>query len=156
MQKFLKQFGDILGKTFDFKGVTKLKECAVALSFQLVISSVVTILYLGTRLTDLGMFVQVIIYVLYGYLGLTLLPFLSVLGRRFRDAGIHPIYVFLIPFSYMLFFIVSYTFNFKDGEPLMMMLPLFLFFLPHLYVLFMVLLPSKPNVMKEGDLDDKK
>jgi len=38
----------------------------------------------------------------------------------------------------------------------MMMLPLFLFFLPHLYVLFMVLLPSKPNVMKEGDLDDEK
>ncbi|HAX03001.1 MAG: hypothetical protein A2Y45_06170 [Tenericutes bacterium GWC2_34_14] len=155
MQNVLKQLGDIIGKTFDFKGITKLKECAIALSFQLVISSVVTLLFLGTRLTDLGMVVEILIYVLYGYLGLTLVSFLSVLARRFRDAGIHPVYIFLIPFSYVLFFIVSLTFNFKDGEPLMMMLPLFLFFLPHLYVLFMVLLPSKQIQMKVGDLDDE-
>lgn len=154
MQKFFHQLGDVLVKTFDFKGLTKLNECALALSFQLVISSVVTLLFLGTRLTDLGMLVQILIYVLYGYLGLTLPSFLSALARRFRDAGIQGIYVFLIPLAYILFFIVSLTFNFKDGEPLMMMLPLFLFFLPHLYVLFIVLLPSK-NVQKEVKNDER-
>jgi len=82
MQNVLKQLGDIIGKTFDFKGITKLKECAIALSFQLVISSVVTLLFLGTRLTDLGMVVEILIYVLYGYLGLTLVSFLSVLTLK--------------------------------------------------------------------------
>ncbi|MDY0277191.1 MAG: hypothetical protein RBQ97_03820, partial [Acholeplasma sp.] len=136
------QMLNVFKNTTDWKGRTDLKSSSYAMSFQLMIVSLVIVYVSSSQVVDYGLGIKIIGYVILIYSLLSSVSFTTLLARRLRDTGINPImFVITIWFTYILTGVFRFVTFFDNA--LNVFLPIMIYFIFHFFIIMMALLPSK-------------
>jgi uncharacterized membrane protein YhaH (DUF805 family) len=136
------QMLNVFKNTTDWKGRTDLKSSSYAMSFQLMIISLVIVYVSSSQVVDYGLGIKIIGYVILIYSLLSSVSFTTLLARRLRDTGINPImFVITIWFTYILTGVFRFVTFFDNA--LNVFLPIMIYFIFHFFIIMMALLPSK-------------
>jgi len=136
------QMLNVFKNTTDFKGRTNLKSSSYAMSFQLMIVSLVIVYVSSSQVVDYGLGIKIIGYMILIYSLLSSVSFTTLLARRLRDTGINPImFVITIWFTYILTGVFRFVTFFYNA--LNVFLPIMIYFIFHFFIIMMALLPSK-------------
>jgi uncharacterized membrane protein YhaH (DUF805 family) len=136
------QMLNVFKNTTDWKGRTDLKSSSYAMSFQLMIVSLVIVFVSSSQVVDYGLGIKIIGYVILIYSLLSSVSFTTLLARRLRDTGINPImFVITIWLTYILTGVFRFVTFFDNA--LNVFLPIMIYFIFHFFIIMMALLPSK-------------
>jgi len=136
------QMLNVFKNTTYWKGRTDLKSSSYAMSFQLMIVSLVIVFVSSSQVVDYGLGIKIIGYLILIYSLLSSVSFSTLLARRLRDTGINPImFVITIWFTYILTGVFRFVTFFDNA--LNVFLPIMIYFIFHFFIIMMTLLPSK-------------
>lgn len=142
VRRWLEQMTDVFKKTTDFKGRTDLKSCAYAMLFQLVAISLVVLFISASSFVELGLVINIIGYILWGYTLLASVSFTALLSRRLNDIGVHPgLFILSIWFTYLVVILFRIFAFFNNA--LNFFLPVMIYFIFHFFTIMMVMMPTK-------------
>jgi uncharacterized membrane protein YhaH (DUF805 family) len=136
------QMLNVFKNTADFKGRTNLKSCVYAMLFQLVAISLVVLFISASNLVELGLVINILGFMLWGYTLLSSVSFTALLSRRLNDIGVHPgLFILSLWFTYLVV-ILFRIFTFFNNA-LNFFLPVMIYFIFHFFTIMMVMMPSK-------------
>lgn len=139
------QLKNMIIRTFDFKGTSTLHETVYAFSFQMIMIMLTFIFFLGSRFIITP---NVLFFIFFIYVMLTLTSTLSMMTRRLRDAHISPYNLLYLPLSYVILGILGSTMLRQDLISIGVMLMLAIFFLSHFYMILLLLLPTHQHTQE--------
>lgn len=146
LKEWLKQMLHLFIDTFHFKRKTPLYQCKYALGFQLLVAVIWMLFVYSIIIPDLRPMSETIVWIVWillGYITLTLIPTISLLISRFRDAGVSGFHVLVLPIPYILFVLLAIGVIKINSLELIFLIPLLTFFFTHYYLLMFAALPTK-------------